>query len=84
MRVNYGADGRAVQFLSATEPERWYTIAGDIDLDRDILDIAVDGILAAQRIPIHPGPMTSLGLSAWDRPGAVTLDDFQGSRLDIE
>ncbi|MCH6581858.1 MAG: cellulase family glycosylhydrolase [Proteobacteria bacterium] len=84
MRVNYGADGRAVQFLSATEPERWYTIAGDIDLDRDILDIAVDGILAAQGIPIHPGPMTSLGLSAWDRPGAVTLDDFQGSRLDIE
>jgi hypothetical protein len=30
-------------------------------------------------IPMHPGPLTALGISGWDRAGEVNLDNLIGS-----
>ncbi|MFQ6021936.1 MAG: PKD domain-containing protein [Acidiferrobacterales bacterium] len=81
MRLNYGRDGRAVVFLAPTESGRWYAVECLMDLDTGVVDVRVDGVLVAAGIPMHPGPITSLGLSGWDRAGAVRLDDLVGSRI---
>jgi hypothetical protein len=80
MRVNYAPNGAAVTFVTTTEMWRWYHVQLDLDLDLNLLNIWVDDTLAAEDIPIHPGPITALGLSGWDRPGAVYLDDLMGGR----
>lgn len=81
MRINYGP-GRydAVTIVPQTEPGRWYTIQVFIDLNTEKANVWVDGALAAQGVAIHPGPIVDLGLSGWDLPGYVLLDDLRGVR----
>ena len=78
MRVNYSPTGAATIIVPTIIEDRWYHIRGELDLEQELLDVWVDGVLAASDIPMHPGPITDLGLSGWDRPGAVFLDDIVG------
>ena len=79
MRINYGpAPGQAFTFICATQLGKWYDILVKIDLDSQLATIWVDNDLAAQNIPIYPGPITNLGISGWDFPGSVHLDDLIG------
>lgn len=78
MRVNYAKTGETITFVAATQMARWYAIRFDMDLDKNLLDVWVDGTLAADDLKMHPGPITALSLSGWDRTGAVSLDDLIG------
>ncbi len=80
MRINYGADGRAVTFVPTTEMGRWYNVICDLDFASGLVDVWVDDVLQAEDIPMHTGPITALSLSGWDRPGSVRLDDVLGKR----
>ncbi len=82
MRLNYGRDSRAVVFLAPTEMGRWYSVECLMNLDTGIVDIRLDGIPVATGIPMHPGPISSIALSGWDRPGSVKLDDLLGTRIE--
>ena len=78
MRVNYRRNGASRIIVASTVMDRWYAIRLEIDMNARLLDIYVDGGLAASNIPIRPGPITALGVIGWDRPGAVFFDDFVG------
>jgi Tol biopolymer transport system component len=79
MRINYGPSPYdAVTIVPQTQLGHWYTIQVFIDLDTERADVRVDGTLAAQGVAIHPGPIVDLGLSGWDLPGYVLLDDLRG------
>lgn len=79
MRLNYGpTPGQAYTFLHQTEMGRWYDIRLEINLDAELVSVFVDDALAASNIPIYPGHITNLGISGWDRPGKVDLDDLLG------
>ncbi len=79
MRLNYGpTPGQARTFLCNTQMGKWYNIVVSFDLDGQVAQIQVDGELAAQNIPIYPGPVTNLGISGWDFPGSIHLDDLTG------
>src|SRR3990172_614711 len=80
MRVNYSPSGAAAIIVPDTISGRWYYISADIDLDTNLLDVWVDGQPMASNIPIHPGPITDLGISGWDRgdDSAVLLDYLKG------
>ncbi|WP_420630626.1 TolB family protein [Candidatus Leptofilum sp.] len=79
MRINYGpAPGQAFTFVCATQMDTWYDILVRIDLDNQLASVWVDSNLAAQNIPIYPGSITNLGISGWDFPGSVHLDDLLG------
>jgi hypothetical protein len=79
MRINYGPTGNdAITIVPRTQLGRWYTIQVNFDLNTELADVWVDGALAARNVPIHPGPIVALGLSGWDLPGYVQLDDLQG------
>ena len=82
IRVNYSPSGAATIIVPSTIPNRWYHIRGELDLDQERLDVWVDGNPVASDILMHPGPITDLGLSGWDRPGAVLLDNLIGQKLD--
>lgn len=80
MRINYGPTQRdAVPILTRTQLGHWYTIQVNFDLNTELAQVWVDGVLAARDVPIHPGPVTDLGLSGWDLPGYVQLDDLHGT-----
>jgi hypothetical protein len=81
MRLNYGADGSAVGILPSTVTGRWYHVRCDMNLGSGLLDVQVDGVTAASGIPMHSGPIVSLGLSGWDLPGTVFLDRLHAERL---
>lgn len=79
MRINYGpTPGQAHTFICNTQMGKWYDIVVRFDLDGQVATVRVDDELAAQNIPIYPGPMTNLGISGWDFPGSVHLDDLTG------
>jgi hypothetical protein len=78
MRVNYGPRGEAAIFVPDAETDRWYSVRVEIDLAHEQLDLWVDDSLMLSGIPMHPGPITDLGLSGWDRPGQVYLDRILG------
>jgi uncharacterized membrane protein len=80
MRVNHAKTGETVTFVSATQMGRWYALRFDMDLDKGLLEVWVDGSLAADNLKMHPGPILFLSLSGWDRAGAVSIDDLLGIR----
>ncbi|NIP84522.1 MAG: hypothetical protein GTO03_02775, partial [Planctomycetales bacterium] len=78
MRVNYGPGGEAATFLASAAPDRWYALRVEMDLANEQLDLWLDGTRVLSDIPMHPGPITDLEISGWDRPGAVFLDELIG------
>jgi hypothetical protein len=79
MRFNYGPSGYdAVTIVPRTQLGHWYTVQVVFDLHTELADVWVDGALAARNVPIHPGPIVDVGLSGWDLPGRVQLDDLRG------
>jgi hypothetical protein len=82
IRVNYSPNGGAVTIVPATQHGTWYHILCEMDLDTGLLDVWVDGVLAASNITMYPGPITSLGISGWARPGEVYLDTLHGISYD--
>ncbi len=79
MRLNFGpASGQAYTFLPQTVMGQWYDIRLEIDLDTELVSVFVDDTLAVSGLPVNPGPITDLGISGWDRPGKVELDDLLG------
>jgi hypothetical protein len=84
MRVNYGPTSpQAALFVPADQMimGHWYHVRVEMDLALEQIDIWVDNQLAVSHIPMHPGPITDLGISGWDRPGFVELDNIIGMRL---
>jgi hypothetical protein len=80
MRVNYNRTGAAANLVPATQNGHWYHVVLELDLDTGTLDAWVDGERVVAGIAMHPGPITELGLSGWDRgPGAVFLDNLLGA-----
>jgi Tol biopolymer transport system component len=81
MRFNYGPTLRdAVGIVPQTQLGHWYSIRVDFNMNTDRADVWVDGALAARDVPMHPGPIVGLGVSGWDLPGYVQLDDLRGLR----
>jgi Tol biopolymer transport system component len=81
MRINYGPSGyQAVTIVPRTQLGHWYTILVTFDLSTERANVWVDGVLAARDVPVHPGPIVDLGLSGWDLPGSVQLDDLRGMK----
>lgn len=78
MRVNYNSSGAATTIVSSTQSGRWYHIRCEIDLDSNTLDVWVDNSPAAAGITMHTGAITQIGISGWDHPGIVFLDNLYG------
>ncbi len=79
MRINYdNNEGSAFIFLTENELElqRWYEVEAVIDLATNLVDVYLDGVLRLSDVAVGPGPITDIGLSAWDRPGIVLYDDM--------
>lgn len=79
MRINYSGSGAAQTIVASTESGRWYHLRFDLDMGAGMVDVWVDGGLVLTDIPMHPGPLTALGISGWDRVGEVNLDNLIGS-----
>ncbi|MBN1482473.1 CSLREA domain-containing protein [candidate division KSB1 bacterium] len=80
MRLNYGPtrlDAR--EFLSSDElvNNREYLVEAIINLNTNIVKILVDGQTKLDNVPVGPGPITDISISAWDRPGRVYYDDLE-------
>lgn len=80
--VNYNRRGGTKTLVPLTESGRWYHIRGVMDLDREQLDVWVDGRQVANGIGMNRGPIAGLSLAAWDRSGAVFIDDVVGLKND--
>jgi hypothetical protein len=81
MRINYGPSlSDAVTIVPRTQLGHWYNIQVNLDLSTELADVWVDGVLAASGVHVHAGPIVDLGLSGWDLPGYVQLDDLHGMR----
>ena len=78
MRVNYSRTGAAATFVPATQMGRWYRIRLEMNMNTGLLDVWVDESLGASDLPMHPGPITGLSLTGWNRAGAVYLDNLLG------
>jgi hypothetical protein len=78
MRVNYSPSGDAANIVPATQMGHWYHIRCEMDLTTGLMDVWVDGSLAAEDVVMHPGSITDLSISGWDRPGEVYLDNLVG------
>jgi hypothetical protein len=85
-RINYDPSGAAKIILpdNQLQTNRWYHIRGEMDLDHELLDVWLDNVLVAEDIPMHPGPLTDLGISGWDRGRTdfVEIDDLIGFQND--
>ncbi len=79
MRINYGPSlYEAVTIVPRTQLGHWYNIQVNLDLSTELADVWVDGVLAASDVRVHAGPIVDVGLSGWDLPGYVQLDDLHG------
>ncbi len=77
LRVNNAVDSD-VRPVPAMESGRWYRVECELDLDRDLLDVWVDGARKVTAFPLGPGPCVGLSLSGWDNSGVVYLDNVLG------
>ena len=80
MRVNYSSSGSAASIVSSTESGRWYSIRCQMDISSGLLKIWVDGLVAVENIPMHPGSLTALSIWGWDRAGSVNFDNLLGTK----
>jgi len=78
--VNYDPSGADTTIVASVVPEQWYLIHGEVNLNTNLLDVFVDGQLTVSGIPVHPGPIRSLGITGQDQGGAgvVFVDDLIG------
>jgi hypothetical protein len=84
MRLNYGPTlADAVEFLSANDlvKGQWYQVEAVVDVDSNLVDIFLDGVLKLNDITVGPGAITDIGISAWDRPGLVYYDNLEFCRF---
>jgi RNA polymerase sigma factor (sigma-70 family) len=79
MRINYSGTGAAQTIVGSAVSGRWYHLRFDLDMTAGTVDVWVDGSLVTSDIPMHPGPITQLGIAGWDRTGEVNLDNLRGS-----
>jgi hypothetical protein len=81
MRVNYSATGASRTLVPSTQSGRWYHLRFEINMVMGTMDAWVDGVLVASGLPMHPGPITALSISSWDRTGSVYLDNLLGYKI---
>lgn len=85
MRINFGpTPPEAATIVPMTQLGRWYTIEVTFNPTQASATVLVDGApppgLPGGVVPIHPGPVVEIGLSGWDLPGSVQLDDLRGMK----
>jgi parallel beta-helix repeat protein len=82
MRLNYGpTQPEAISFLPRVEAQRWYHVRAEIDLDKNLVDLFLDGAQVLSDVVIGPGPITQLSISAFDYPGSAIFDGIRGCQL---
>jgi|GEM_PF-6743326 len=71
--------------LNNIEKGQWYDIECLIDLDNNRVDIVIfkEGAVInfIRNLLMDDGPIAGLGISAWDLPGAVYIDDIFGYKI---
>ncbi len=77
MRINYNKTATTT-LVNSTVMGQWYELRCEMDLDAGLFNVYVDNKLIAGNLKMHPGPITALSLTGYDRNGAVYLDDFLG------
>ena len=84
MRLKFGPAVQDVQvFLPAIDliPRHWYEVEAVVDLDSNVVDINLDGQPRLSAVPLGPGALTEIALSARDLPGVVYFDEFEFCRI---
>jgi hypothetical protein len=78
IRVQFRRSGASYTIIDESIPGHWYHIRCEIDLDRELLLVWVDGILIVNDIPIHRGPIKGLRITGKIGPGEVKFDNLLG------
>jgi len=80
LTVNYNPSGATATLVASTVPEQWYYIQAEMNLNTNLLEVWVDGQLKVADLPVHPGPIRSVGITGQDQgsAGVVYVDDFTG------
>ncbi|MCI0692545.1 cadherin-like domain-containing protein, partial [candidate division KSB1 bacterium] len=78
--VNFNSSGAETTIVATTVPGQWYLIHTELNLNTNLIDVYIDGVLKVSGLAVNTGPIRSLGITGQDPGGAgvVVVDNLTG------